>query len=141
MARVNIDAELKILAERKRLAEAAIRQESIKRAARAKELLEIAQERANQFISKGKAEALKSDPHAFLERNGWRFMGTTFYPGSKFPEAKWYANLEYLNTTQTFKMSEAIEITMALWLKIKSGASVQDMAKLGIRIPDESARY
>lgn len=140
MARINIEAELKILADRKRLAEEVIRKERIEREARAAEMLEKARQRALQFIARGKAEVLKADPHAFLEHNGWRFMGTTNYPGSKFPEAKWYANLEHLDTTLTFKMSDAIEITIALWLKHKSGVTIQDMAKLGIYIPDESSR-
>lgn len=139
MARVNIEAELEILAERKRFAENIIRKAREEREAKVRAVVELARTRALEFISQQKEAVLKTNPHEFLERNGWRFMGTTFNPGAKFPTTQWYANMEVFNTTQTFRVVDAVEVTLAAWLAHRAGVDVKQFNKhldLGIVIPE-----
>lgn len=142
MARINISSDYEALCERKRLAEYAILKEREEAVQRAKDAVKAARERSLQFIAARKAEVLKGNAHEFLERNGWRFMGTSIFEGTKYPEAKWYANLEHLNCTHTFQMVNAIEITLALWLQKRAGVSIQEFDRyLGITIPDVTTGY
>lgn len=69
-------------------------------------------------------------------------MGTTVYEESKYKEAKWYANLEHLNTTATFNVAGAVEITLALWLCKRAGVTIAEFDRhFGITIPDVTTGY
>lgn len=133
MAKIDLTRDLEIIAERRRLAERIIEDER----SRKRRLIQEARERLAEFIQHTKGEILKGDPHAFLVRNMWRYMGQARFKAGKhtYTNGSVYANLEFLNCIQTFPLPDAVELTIALYAARMAGGTLEDLEKIGVTFP------